>query len=400
MTAEHAPLDQTLQVHPGPGVVARFRDTVVFALPPSPAQETRLDELLRLVEERVLRDRAAPGRRVARALAGLLAQADPEDLPGFAVVGPAEKGLALLVSGSVDVLVQRPGAPERLSGDDVSSWVDRVLPGDTCRVDLLAADAAVPGHLRGDLRSGVVAASGASLLMGGAAGEVPAVDDAAPGSAPLGDDVVVGLLQASHATTGLPPLPEEPSTAPGDVREVEPEPTPGHDVEPVPEPGVEVEGVLCSRQHFNDPASLFCSSCGISMVHLTHHVVRGPRPPLGVLVVDDGATVVLDRDHVVGREPEASPDVASGWCAPLPLSDPERTLSRVHARVELHGWDVRVVDLGSANGTYLTGPDGGERRRLQPHEPVTVAAGTELTLGGHRLVVESHSRSIYEPVGP
>ena len=72
----------------------------------------------------------------------------------------------------------------------------------------------------------------------------------------------------------------------------------------------------------------------------------------------------------------------------------------MHARVELHGWDVRVVDLGSANGTYLTGPDGGESRRLQPHEPLTVAAGTELVLGGHRLVVESHSRSIYEPVGP
>ena len=116
MTAEHDTRDQTVQVHPGAGVVARFRDTVVLALPASPAQEPGLDELLRLVEERVLRDRPAPGRRVARALAGLLAQADPEDLPGFAVVGPAEKGLALLVSGPVDVLVPaagRDGAPLR-----------------------------------------------------------------------------------------------------------------------------------------------------------------------------------------------------------------------------------------------------------------------------------------------
>ena len=44
--------------------------------------------------------------------------------------------------------------------------------------------------------------------------------------------------------------------------------------------GVVVRGVLCKNGHFNNPISAFCSSCGISMVQLTHNPVEGVRPPL------------------------------------------------------------------------------------------------------------------------
>ena len=50
-----------------------------------------------------------------------------------------------------------------------------------------------------------------------------------------------------------------------------------------------VRGVYCKNEHFNDPRMLFCAVCGINMVQQTPVLVEGPRPPLGVVVVDDGA---------------------------------------------------------------------------------------------------------------
>ena len=39
---------------------------------------------------------------------------------------------------------------------------------------------------------------------------------------------------------------------------------------------------------------------------------RRPRPPLGVLVFDDGTRVTLDGDYVLGREPVLDFDVMAG----------------------------------------------------------------------------------------
>ena len=89
-----------------------------------------------------------------------------------------------------------------------------------------------------------------------------------------------------------------------------------------------VQGVICSRGHFNDPRSRFCSSCGISMVQNTQVLTNGPRPPLGVMVFEDGATFSLSSDYVVGRQPEVSELVQQGLALPLPVDDPERSISR------------------------------------------------------------------------
>ncbi len=64
-----------------------------------------------------------------------------------------------------------------------------------------------------------------------------------------------------------------------------------------------VQGVYCSRGHFDDPESLFCAVCGISMNQQTLVPRPGTRPPLGVLLTDDGSVFQLDRDYIVGREP-------------------------------------------------------------------------------------------------
>jgi hypothetical protein len=153
-----------------------------------------------------------------------------------------------------------------------------------------------------------------------------------------------------------------------------------------------VQGIVCSRGHFNRPQGRFCSRCGISMVHQTHNLVSGPRPPLGVLVVDDGAVFALTTDFVIGREPEVSEDVAAGTASALFLEDSGLTMSRVHAKVILDGWEVRVVDSGSANGTYALMPSETEWTRLEKGVPTTIEPGTCLSFGGRTMMFESHQR--------
>lgn len=140
-----------------------------------------------------------------------------------------------------------------------------------------------------------------------------------------------------------------------------------------------VEGVLCARNHFNDPDVAYCRQCGISMVQQTRKNHRGQRPPLGVLLLDDGTAFTLDRDYVLGREPVLDGDVAAGWARPLRITDPDGTVGRVHLRVSLVGWQVEVKDLGSVNGSVLIVP--GADRKLNPHDPVVIAPGARVGLG-------------------
>lgn len=157
--------------------------------------------------------------------------------------------------------------------------------------------------------------------------------------------------------------------------------------------GPVVEGILCSRQHFNDPVARYCCACGISMVHATHTRVERPRPPLGVLVLDDGATFVLDRDYVIGREPDGHPLVRSGSAEGLVIPDSSTQLSRTHAHIVLDGWDVYVDDLGSSNGTHVAAHGASAWTTVVPGERVPLTPGAELHLGGRRFVFESHHRA-------
>jgi hypothetical protein len=155
-------------------------------------------------------------------------------------------------------------------------------------------------------------------------------------------------------------------------------------------PAPVVQGVLCSRGHFNNPLALYCASCGIPMVGDTPELVDGPRPPLGILVVDDGSTFSVDSGYVIGREPEPDPSVAAGKARPLKLSDPDRVIGRVHAEVVLHGWDVTVVDRRSQNGTYILPQGAQEWIRLPPDQPTTIGSGTRVLVGRRVLIFDSH----------
>src|SRR5206468_11835250 len=112
------------------------------------------------------------------------------------------------------------------------------------------------------------------------------------------------------------------------------------------------------RGHFNNPDARYCRMCGAHMAQ-GRVPIRGPRPVLGYMVLDDGSTYELDRDYVLGRQPEQHPAVQADTARGLTLAGTEATLSPAHTSVRLEEWDVIVADCDSVTGTYLWAP--GER---------------------------------------
>lgn len=143
----------------------------------------------------------------------------------------------------------------------------------------------------------------------------------------------------------------------------------------------QVLGVRCDNSHFNDPRRTDCTVCGQPLPTAESAVQPGPRPSLGVLVLDDGNVFGLETDYVLGREPHNDPEVAGGGARPLRVADPDGIVSRRHVRVALNGWDVEVVDLGSANGTTVEVPGEPEPRSIVPHQPVVIVPGTRVNMG-------------------
>ncbi len=428
--------DLQLRVHPGEGLVAHLGGAVVV-LPETSSTPAFDDELLALVAEAGDAYGPLPGRKLIRKLAGLVTSAEPDEVGSFAVAAASEEGLALMLCGSMDLLLAEPGHDDVvLSGRDVATWVDRVVRDPFDRLVLSPSGVNAPeGDPRVDLREGVVLGSGITLSPRESASspsgpppaqevEVPSAPEVSPpeAAAPPGPPKMppAPVRHAPPAEPEAPPTPAEPApvqAAPapasadsGFVSIALDEPLPADDLRPLPratigtptpeptpgpesEPGsgeIVVQGISCSRGHFNDPKARFCGLCGISMVHQTHDLRSGPRPPLGVLVLDDGATYALDQAYVIGREPEGSELVQSGEARPLMIDDPELRLSRVHTRILLKGWDVLVEDAHSANGTRILRPDSSEWIKLDPDKPAVIAPGTRIGMSDRELIFDSH----------
>ncbi|MEM7276283.1 MAG: FHA domain-containing protein [Actinomycetota bacterium] len=152
---------------------------------------------------------------------------------------------------------------------------------------------------------------------------------------------------------------------------------------------VEVQGIVCQRGHFNNPAAANCMICGLSMLHLTQNLVKGPRPTLGFIVFDDGSTFGLDRSYLIGREP-IQPEGEDAEL--LILNQNNETLSRTHAELRLVDWAVQLIDLGSTDGTYVWDAAFERWNQLAPNQPVVLSSGDTVALGRRTLVFEGVSR--------
>lgn len=385
-------------VAPGDGIVARQGGTLLFIEATAEARSRVADELLSVVDAH-----EGDARRLVRAVGAIVTSSEVTSVPSFGLLVQDGGEVIVLACGDAWIEVTATDETHVVRGTDASTYVERVLTGDL--VDAWLTGSGVRPDPRSRLTSGVVRGGGAQVV--GEPVPVAAASPVVAGSAAMAGTLQSEDTRSSEATPPPSSVPEEPPTPEfesislftADAPAADPqvtdstEPDPGSAgtavTPPVPSSAVMVDGIYCSRDHFNNPGAIFCTLCGISMVHQTHNLMRGPRPPLGVLLTDTGDVFVLSRDYVVGREPGTAPEVVSGASLPLELVDEEGTMSRVHARILLDGWEVRVSDASSANGTFMS-VDGSEWSRLEPERPVTISPGVRISMGARTLAFETH----------
>jgi hypothetical protein len=103
------------------------------------------------------------------------------------------------------------------------------------------------------------------------------------------------------------------------------------------------------------------------------------------LVLADGRAVPFARAVFVGRNPTRTPDRPGADL--LPIDDPDRSLSKTHALLELDAGALFVHDLNSTNGVAIAAP-GAEPVAVEPGVRAVVAPGCELRLGSYVIRVE------------
>ncbi|MDO4718457.1 MAG: RDD family protein [Propionibacteriaceae bacterium] len=102
-------------------------------------------------------------------------------------------------------------------------------------------------------------------------------------------------------------------------------------------------------------------------------------PPGSVkLTFDDGTVHHVRTSVVLGRDPV--PDAEHPGAQRIPVRDPDRTISKTHAVLTVHGDSVVVEDLNSTNGTVVVAPNG-ERSSALPGTPIWAGAGSTVEFG-------------------
>lgn len=149
---------------------------------------------------------------------------------------------------------------------------------------------------------------------------------------------------------------------------------------------VTIEGIACPREHLNHPTADYCVGCGVSLLQGPRRPVRGPRPPLGVLLLDDGSLYRLDADYLIGRHPSGDQVVRTGPVRPLRLDDDEHRVDAVHAEIRLDGWRVLLVDRGSAEGTWVRPPGATGWTELAPDRPTELHSRTRIRIAERELL--------------
>lgn len=110
-----------------------------------------------------------------------------------------------------------------------------------------------------------------------------------------------------------------------------------------------------------------------------------PRPPIGVLLrFDDGGVITAGHAMFIGRDPIAPPGEAPAML--VPVSDPDRSVSKTHLTVRAHPDGVVVTDRGSVNGTTVESPMG-QVSSLQAGEAALVPLGSTVRFGSRSFVV-------------
>jgi hypothetical protein len=404
------PVQHNLWSIPGDGVLARQGSLVLLTGADDPGFTEALLELL----ARISAD-GGNGLDLADAISDELrrhkAWGGDSVSPAIVAFGPDGDGLAFAVSGDVEVefstehTAEQPlvaGHPSMLVraavavpvlavraalsgyGDGGSGRTDRFsrLDGGTIRAGGLSYHPGQAGAAQHAASPAPVSAQPAAAPAFAAAPAEPAPEAVEPTivdrphrPAPAPDPEDTGPVPALHTLVGMP----VPAPTVIDYPDAEAQQNPSAPL---------VLGIHCRNGHFTDPDTRACVICGTESRRLGAEPEPGPRPALGVLILDDGTTLPVDCDYVIGRNPSKDESVASGAARPLRVSDDLGSVSRVHARIELNAWQVLLTDLGSGNGTHVQPRGAAAPQRLEPQVPMAIQPGTRFFVGAPCLRYE------------
>jgi len=103
-----------------------------------------------------------------------------------------------------------------------------------------------------------------------------------------------------------------------------------------------------------------------------------------VLTLDSGEVSVVHGPGLIGRAPRPRPGERCDHL--VTVDDPQRSLSRTHARFGVDDGVFWVADAGSGNGTVVVAPDG-TSVRAGSDRPVRVADGSTVQIGDRTFTV-------------
>lgn len=359
--------------------------------------------------------------------------ADTGETPALAVLADAGDHLDVFVVGPASATVDAGGESQIIRASVDSAQTRRLTPG--ARVTLaadggiVAPDAVIEPTPLLSFDAGMVPARAlviwtAAAAVVGAPIELSAPqisarlddpgewDPADTGRKPLaqhGTSRVEGQRRRAAAPTLVPPSDDIPETGDADAdlanARTQVSAVDVSAVQPVAQ--LQIHGLLCPNGHINDPRLQLCARCGIRIDRMTGALVQGPRPPLGLLVIDDGATYVVSSDLLIGRDPEPTAErrggIAADGVGPLNsirLADNSGAMSRAHCEIRLVEWDVRLLDAGSVNGTFVWLPGQQGWRRPAPGQDVPLVPGAQIRIGNRAMLFESPHGTAHSSSGP
>lgn len=363
-------------------------------------------------------------------------------IPDFILAIVEGDGLRVAVRGPVELVVETESGPLSVSGQGVSTWVERHIPG-VRRASALFAEAAdeaaslpfVEGVVAADsvtvdltdARPGVRSASPfvAAPTAPARAPAPPAAEPPAPASPPVSAPVPVAAPASAAEPQPEPPIVAEPEPEPeaeagpvdddipfdespgaqtfvplGDtaaaeehamiwgetvVRPTLPSEQPDAADAPLPADDATVVSSPAGPAGDHDGETVAVADIrgarrGEPAVYESTEIVPARRLARGRIRVSDGQVVELDNTVIVGRRPRSSRSTGDMLPTLVAVESPEQDISRNHVEIRAEGEHVLVVDLDTTNGSVLL-RGGNDPVRLHPNEPTMVVSGDVLDIG-------------------